>query len=849
MPSRQYSVEELFEAALARPPEVRKAFLDSVCANLPELRGSVEDLLLADEQSGGLREKSTVLHFTTEVTTERTQTAASPITASFGLFQPPIIIAGRFTVNRFIARGGMGEVYEAWDSELKERVAIKTVRPELANNREILERFRREVKQARAISHPNVCRVHELFCHQTTAQNKVWFLSMEFLEGFTLNEYIRNYGPVEPALALELIEQVVRGLSAAHSLGVIHRDLSTRNIMLTNSAPGQLRAVITDFGLALNVLYRDDRIREDGGQGTPGFMAPEQRETGEVTFLADEYSLGVVLCEMLTGSRPVRQDLGSSSAKSFVRLPSEKLERRWERVILRCLQPRPADRFQSVEEVLAALQPGKRSRQTWMWLLMTAALLALAIATWFPFGHATLPTSLAVLPLKNRTGDRSLDYLGAGISEALTNDLTRMPGLQVTAGSISGRYRGEDVDPSSAGRKMHVRSVVGGSFGNFTGKLRVPIELIDVRTGHQIWGQTYEGSSSDIADLQHQISTDVAYRLKVQLDPDTAARLKRQYSTNSATYDSYLKGRFHLAQRSPDALREAVSDFQRAIASDEHYAPAYAGLADCYSLLAFYGLERPLPLLKNAFKTSQRALELDSTLGEAYTSRALARTLLNFDWDGAENDYKRAIELDPNYLQAHTWYALLLLTPLGRQTEARGQMAYTEARDPDSVLTTTGIALMERFAGRYEQSNQILESHGNESPPFEPAVEIMAENYLDEQQSKRALELLKSTPQTSDSGRERNALLGAVYAKAGDRVKATDALRKTLVNLHQGYPLSYETAIIYTALEDHEKALDMLEIAFDERKTDLVFLNVDPLLAPLRSEQRFKKLLTQMNLQ
>ena len=849
MPSRQYSVEELFEAALARPPEVRKAFLDSVCANLPELRGPVEDLLSADEQSGSPHEKPPVVRFTTELTTERTQTAARPITESFQLFQPPIVIAGRFTVNRFIARGGMGEVYEAWDSELKERVAIKTVRPDLANNREILERFRREVKQARAISHPNVCRVHELFCHQTTAQNKVWFLSMEFLEGFTLNEHIRTYGPVEPALALELIEQVVRGLSAAHSLGVIHRDLSTRNIMLTSSAPGQLRAVITDFGLALNVLYRDDRIREDGGQGTPGFMAPEQRETGEVTFLADEYSLGVVICEMLTGSRPVREDPGSSSAKSFVRLPSEKLERRWERVILRCLQPLPADRFQSVEEVLAALQPKKRSRHTWMWLVMTAALLALAIAAWYPFGHATQPTSLAVLPLQNRTGDRSLDYLGAGISEALTNDLTRMPGLQVTAGSISGRYRGDDVDPRSAGRKMHVRSVVGGSFGNFTGKLRVPIELIDVGTGRQVWGQTYEGSSSDIADLQHQISTDVAYRLKVQLDPDTAARLKRQYSTNSATYDSYLKGRFHLAQRSPDALREAVSDFQHAIASDEHYAPAYAGLADCYSLLAFYGIERPLPLLKNAFKTSQRALELDSTLGEAYTSRALARTLLNFDWQGAEEDYKRAIQLDPNYLQAHTWYALLLLTPLGRQAEARGQMAYTEARDPDSVLTTTGIAMIERFAGRYEQSNQILESREHELPPFEPAVEMTAENYLDEQQSKRALELLKSIPPNSDSARKRDALLAAVYAKAGEKVKATDALRRTLMNLHQGYPLSYDTALIYTALNDHEKGLDMLEIAFDEREADLVFLNVDPLLAPLRSEQRFKKLLSQMNLQ
>jgi Tfp pilus assembly protein PilF len=176
-------------------------------------------------------------------------------------------------------------------------------------------------------------------------------------------------------------------------------------------------------------------------------------------------------------------------------------------------------------------------------------------------------------------------------------------------------------------------------------------------------------------------------------------------------------------------------------------------------------------------------------------------------------------------------------------------MAYTEARDPDSVLTTTGIAMIERFAGRYERSNQILESHGHESPPFETAVEMTAENYLDEQQSKRALELLKSTPQNSDSASKRDALLAVVYVKAGERGKANEALRRTLANLHQGYPVSYETAVIYTAFDDHEKALNMLEIAFDEREAHLLFLNVDPLLAPLRSEQRFKKLLIQMNLQ
>ena len=304
------------------------------------------------------------------------------------------------------------------------------------------------------------------------------------------------------------------------------------------------------------------------------------------------------------------------------------------------------------------------------------------VAMWYSSGSGTPATSLAVLPLQNRTGDATLDYLGAGISEALTNDLSRMPGIQVTAESVAGRYRGDDVDPRSTGRSLHVRSVVDGSIAKPDGKLSVPIELIDVKTGRQVWGQTYEGSLSHVADLQHEISTDVAYRLKIKLDVDTQARLKRQYSTNSSTYDSYLKGRFHLAQRSPDTLPEAISDFQRALDGDPQYAPAFAGLADCYSLLAYYGLQEPIPLLTKAMAASQHALEIDSTLGEAYTSRAFARTFLNFDWQGAEEDYKRAIELNPNYVAAHTWYGLMLLMPQGRRAEAAAQLAYTRASDP-----------------------------------------------------------------------------------------------------------------------------------------------------------------------
>jgi eukaryotic-like serine/threonine-protein kinase len=855
MPSRQHSVEELFEAALAQPPELRHAFLDRVCASSPELRKRVEDLLLAHEQAGSFLEKPLLAGLATQGLTENPNidtdgsTVAPPTTASFGLFKPPMIIAGRFTINRFVARGGMGEVYEAWDSELNERVALKTVRPELASNAEVLERFRREVKQARAISHPNVCRVHELFCHQTPSQNKIWFLSMEFLQGYTLSEYIRHNGPFKSPEALELLEQVIHGLSAAHSLGVIHRDLNTRNIMLTSSTPGQRRAVITDFGLARNVLSRDDGIQDRGGQGTPDFMAPEQIETGEVTFLADQYSLGVVICEMLTGTRPQQVDTGSSDSKSRLTLPNGKIDLQWACVIHRCLEWRPEDRFKSVDDVLTALQPKKRFQHFWVWPVAAALLIALSITLWFPLGHVSQATSLAALPLQNHTGDRSLDYLSSGISEALTDDLARMPGLQVTAGSIARKYRNDDVDPSAAGKQMRVGSVVAGSYTINAGKLHVPIELIDVRTGRQVWGQTYDGALSDIVDLQHQISTDVAYRLKVPLDANATARLKRQYSTNSTAYDSYLKGRFHLAQRSPDALREAVIDFQGAIASDANYAPAFAGLADTYSLMAFYGLEKPIPLLRNALTTSQRALELDSTLGEAYTSRGLARTFLNFDWLGAEDDYKRAIELNPTYVQAHTWYALVLLIPQGRRAEARSQMAYVLSADPDSSVATIGMAMLEEHDGQYEQSIQILAPRTHDRPPFEPAIEMLAANYLAEQQIKKAIEILTVTPDSPESVYPRDALLAVAYARDGQIAKANGKLQKTLVRLNEGYPLAYDAASIYTALGDHKRALDMLQIAFDHRESELVFLNVDPLLAPLRTDQKFRNLLGQMNLQ
>jgi serine/threonine-protein kinase len=405
------------------------------------------------------------------------------------------------------------------------------------------------------------------------------------------------------------------------------------------------------------------------------------------------------------------------------------------------------------------------------------------------------------------------------------------------------------MDPISAGRQMHVATVLSGAFENSGGKLRVPVEVIDVKNGQQLWGKTYEAKSEDLVSLQHQISTDVAYRLKIHVDPDTDARLKRQYSTNVDTYNAYLKGRYELAKRSPDGLRGAVVDFQRALNSDPHYAPAYAGLADSYSLLAFYGLEKPKPVLQEAIDAAQQALDLDSTLGEAYSSRALARTLLNFDWQGAEDDYKRAIELNPAYLQAHTSYGLLLLAPQGRLAEARAQMAYAQAVDPNSAVTIVGQAMLEEYAGNYDKSIAILDPHMRELGPLEPAIEILAKDYLAEHNAPKAIAILSSSPLTPDFIYPRQMILAVAYALAGQKAKAEETEKEVNLHVRQDQTIAYFAAQLYTALNENDKALDMLQYALHERQTDLVWLNVDPLLTALRPEPRFHSLITEMNLQ
>ena len=456
---RWVQLKGIFEAVQSKPPAERTEMVRALAKGDQELELAVTNLLAAHENAGAfLHTPAADLH-TTVINDE-----------SVHRLTPGDVISKRFEILRFLNQGGMGEVYEAWDAELKDRIALKTIRTYIANNSAIIQRFKREVKQARGISHSNVCRVYDLVCHQHTSGEQIWFLTMELLEGQTLLERIRQYGPLNKSVALKLTEQMVAGLAAAHDLGIVHRDFKSGNVMLVETGAGQTRAVITDFGLALDVSGPRAGLPEPAGQGTPAYMAPEQRRNGQVTFAADQYALGIVICEMLTGFRPKRLDNPEPSRGCAVQISQYRLRPKWRAVICRCLQVEPQDRFQSVRDVLPALKPPARAGG---WRAPAAAgLIVAAIGTAIFISNdngsrltgvvqLTPGTDLSESPSLSRDG-RAVAYVSdraeAGNLDVWTQQLPAGTPVRLTTDPA------EDEDPSIApdGSSVVFRSERGG---------------------------------------------------------------------------------------------------------------------------------------------------------------------------------------------------------------------------------------------------------------------------------------------------------------------------------------------------------------------------------------------------
>jgi len=456
-PERWHQVKRVFEAAVSTPVWERGFKVKCLCEGDRQLEVEVCKLLAADERAGSFLQNSAFAAIKCLPFEENEEPNLT--------FRIGDVVSNRFEILRFLDKGGMGEVYEAWDSELQDKVALKTISPEIASNSSAIDRFKHEVKQARGISHPNICRVYDLFGHRSSSFQITWFLTMEFLQGKTLLDRVREHGTIPAEKAFELIEQMVAGLAAAHQRGIVHRDFKSSNVMLVEIDSEKTRAVITDFGLARTISAVRSVTAEPAGQGTPGYMAPEQQTGDEVGFAADQYALGIVICEMLTGERPVVKD----SPQWSISLPDHGLTPRWQTVIRRCLEVRPEDRFRNVTEIIAGLDSRHRRRRTAWQVGAFSAFAVLAASMVFVASTRTGEDRLqGVTQLTASTDDSSDPSLSRdGSVVAYMSDRAQAGNLDVWAQRLpSGRplrlttNSAKDGDPSIApdGRSVVFRS-------------------------------------------------------------------------------------------------------------------------------------------------------------------------------------------------------------------------------------------------------------------------------------------------------------------------------------------------------------------------------------------------------
>jgi len=769
-----------------------------------------------------------------------------------------------------IGGGGMGVVYRARDAHLDREVAVKVLSPGTITDEAARKRLRKEALTLSKLNHPNIATVYDF-----DTQRGVDFLVMEYIPGITLSERLAA-GPLPEKEVVRLGVQLSDGLAAAHERGVVHRDLKPGNLRLTSD--GRLK--ILDFGIAklwrplTETAATESSLRSHSISGTLPYMAPEQLAGEEADARTDIHGAGFVLYEMATGQRPFAevqsgQLLGALMRKAPVppTTLNPKVSAELERIIGKCVEKEPENRYQSAKELAIDLRrlgaPStvaapvqKRERYSPKLILVAGALLVAVFVTLFTlnvngwrdrlFGKTATPRigSLAVLPLENLSGDSGQEYFADGMTEALITTLSQISALKVTSRTSVMHYKGTRKTVPQIAQELHVDAVLEGSVMRDANHLRVTAQLIHAPTDTHLWAESYERDLRDILAVQNEVAHAITSEINVKLTAQEQERLARTHPVNFAAHDAYFKARFHLQQGTEDQLREAKAYFEEAARIDSNYAPAYAGLADYYLLTDELSPRVAMPKAKEYV---QKALTLDDRLADAHATLAFIKFYGDWDWLGADKEFERAIELSPSYAEAHRSYSDFL-SEMGRHDQALAEIRTAQELDPFSatVILDGGWALY--YAREYDRAIEQCRKVLDLDPHSVSALDCVGSAHLATGAYDQAIAEYSALVTSSGNEPLRLASLGCAYASAGKKIQAQRILAQLNEASKTHYVPPYFLGVVHAAMGDKEAAFSWLEKAYEEHDSYLVRLRVEPLMDPLRPDPRFEKLLHRMNL-
>ncbi|HSE16766.1 MAG TPA: protein kinase [Pyrinomonadaceae bacterium] len=779
-----------------------------------------------------------------------------------------------------IGEGGQGTVYKVIDTTLDRPAVIKVLPPDLTDSASNLVRFEREAKLASSLDHPNICTIFGL--HKV---GDIQFIAMQYVEGRNVREIVDGR-PLDLRRALSIAIQVTDALAAAHSRGIVHRDIKARNVMVTRS--GTVK--VLDFGLAKliespHAVSSDPQVTEVGvPYGTSTYAAPEQAQGLKADHRADIFSTGVLLYEMLAGTWPfrgktaldVRYAVVYHKPKPIVEARGEDSPalRRIQEILDKALAKAPEDRYEKIENMRSELQEVLReidvettagntlpdtttvtaapklgaARAFWTTprklTAVAAALLvivALSLIAFRPRPDASDTTinSLAVLPFTN--SDPNNEYLSDGITESLIDSLSRVPNLKVKSSSTVFHYKGRETDPKKIGRELGVHALLSGTVSQVGDDLAVSVELIDVRDDSHIWGERYSRKVSEVVALPQQISRDVSQRLRSRADNMDHAQMTRIYSPDSEAYRLYLQGRFNWNKRTVEGLQNGIEYFGKAIQRDQDYALAYAGLADCYLLLNVYNVTSADDSFPKAEAASRKALSINESLAEAHTALGFVTYRYHLKWAEAEEHFKKAITLNPNYATAHQWYGSYLAAS-GRLNEAVVEAKTAHELEPFSLTIYSDYIRSLYYAGRLDEARKESLKLLETDPSFARAHYELGLVLEEEGKLEEAINEFKlGLKQLPDNVAALTAL-GHAQARAGKRADAEKVIARLQELSKRQYVSPFQTAVVYAGMDERTLALDWLEKSRDERFNWLPFIKVDPVFKNLREEARFVEL-------